>query len=89
MFVSLNYMLQQFLVRYLMVSSFLGQNINAILLKKNHGIILFLQSVSVMEIVIYLPICVWTQVDGRRYMNTDRCSLLYAKQWFAFIDGHG
>ena len=40
---------------------------------------------SVIKRVKFLPIRVRTQVDGRGYADTDRCSLPYVSEWFASI----
>ena len=49
----------------------------------------FLSSVSVTKRAKFLPIRVRTRVDGCGKMDTDKCSLPYASEWFASIDGHG
>ena len=45
--------------------------------------------VSVIKRVKYLSIRVRTRDDGPRYTDVDRCSLLYASEWLASINGHG
>ena len=45
--------------------------------------------VSVIKRVKYLSIPVSTRDDGRGYTDADRCSLLYASEWFGSISGHG
>ena len=65
------------------------------LLMENYVIMMFLPSVSMLEGVIYLHICVQIRVEGRGYTDMDRCSLPYASQWVASIQvctqvyGHG
>ena len=42
---------------------------------KNDVILTFVPSMSMLERVLYLPICVRTQVDGRGNRDMDKCSL--------------
>ena len=48
----------------------------------------FPPSVFANKIVKFLPIRVHTRVDGRGYVDTDRCSLPYRNKWFPSINGH-
>ena len=43
---------------------------------------------SVIKRVKYLCIRARTRDDRRGYTDADRCSLLYASEWFASINGH-
>ena len=58
-------------------------------LQKNYVSMTFQPSVSVIKRVRFFPIRVRTQVDGRRYVDTDKWSLPCASEWFASINGHG
>ena len=44
---------------------------------------------TIIKRVKFLPIRVRTRVDVHGYADTDRCSLAYASEWFASINGHG
>ena len=68
--VILNYTLQQFFVRYLMILTSCGDIIYKI--SENHVSMRFSSSMSV--------------IDGRRYLDTNRCSLPSASEWFASIN---